>query len=64
MGGLDKRALAGTKADVDREADKAAAMGKLGRFVPMFDHLIPPHASWENFKYAAQVIREVCCAAK
>jgi hypothetical protein len=45
------------------EADKAAAMGKLGRFVPMFDHLIPPDASWENFKYAARVIREICCAA-
>jgi hypothetical protein len=62
MGGLDKRALAGTLADVDREVDKAAAMIKRGRYVPGFDHLIPPDAKWENFSYAARRIRELCYA--
>ena len=60
MFGLDKRALAGTLADVDREIDKAATMIKLGRYVPGFDHLIPPDAKWENFKYAAEQIRDLC----
>jgi hypothetical protein len=60
MGGLDKRALAGSLADVDREIEKAAAMMKLGRYVPGFDHLIPPDAKWENFRYAAERIRALC----
>lgn len=60
MFGLDKRALAGTLADVDRELDKAATMIKLGRYVPGFDHLIPPDAKWENFRYAAEQIRGLC----
>lgn len=59
-GGLDKRALAGTHADIDREVAKAAAMVRLGRYVPGFDHLIPPDVPWENFLYAANRLREVC----
>ena len=60
LGGLDKRALAGTRADVDREIGKAAAMIRLGRYVPGFDHLIPPDATWDNFRYAAEQIRALC----
>ncbi len=60
MCGLDKRALAGTKADVDREIEKAARMIKLGRYIPGFDHLIPPDASWENFRYAAERLKALC----
>jgi uroporphyrinogen decarboxylase len=62
IGGLDKRALAGTRADVDREIEKCAAMLKLGRYVPSFDHLIAPDATWDNFKYAAEQIRALCHA--
>lgn len=61
MGGLDKRALAGTRADVDAEVEKAAWMIRNGgRYIPGFDHLIPPDAKWENFKYAAERLRQVC----
>lgn len=60
MHGLDKRALAGTRAEVDREVQKAREMVRQGRYVPGFDHLIPPDAGWENFKYAAEQLREVC----
>jgi hypothetical protein len=60
MCGLDKRALAGTRADVDREVAKTAAMVKQGRYVPGFDHLIPPDATWDNFRYAATRIKELC----
>lgn len=60
MGGLDKRALAGTRADIDREVERAARMVTLGRYVPGFDHLIPPDVGWENFRYAATRLRQVC----
>jgi uroporphyrinogen-III decarboxylase len=60
MGGLDKRALALSRADVDAEVRKAAEMVRLGRYVPAFDHLIPPDATWDNFCYAAQQMRAVC----
>lgn len=61
MGGLDKRALAGTLADVDAEVEKAAWMIRNGgRYIPGFDHLIPPDAKWENFKSAAERLRQVC----
>jgi uroporphyrinogen decarboxylase len=60
MGGLDKRALAGTRADVDKELEKAAQMLKHPRYVPGFDHLIPPDATWENFRYAAEEMRKLC----
>lgn len=58
--GLDKRALADSKAAVDEELDRAKAMLKLGRYVPGFDHLIPPDAKWELFEYAATRMKELC----
>ncbi len=60
MDGLDKRVLAGTHADVDHEVAKAREMVKSGRYVPGFDHLIPPDASWDNFQYAAEKLKEIC----
>jgi len=60
IGGLDKRALAGTKADVDREIAKAAEMCQYGRYIPGFDHLIPPDATWENYRYAAERVKDIC----
>jgi hypothetical protein len=53
-------ALAGTLADVDGELDKARWMVKHGRYVPGFDHLIPPDAKWANFQYAANQLKEIC----
>lgn len=60
IGGLDKRCLAGTHADVDAEIDKAAEMMRHGRYIPSFDHLIPPDARWENMCRAAFGIRQLC----
>ena len=60
MGGLDKRALALTRTHLDREVAKARDMVKIGRYIPGFDHSIPPDASWDNFQYAANRIKEVC----
>ena len=60
MCGLDKRCLAGTLADVDAEMERAVAMLRHARYVPGFDHLIPPDAKWENFCHAAQRLRDIC----
>lgn len=60
MGGLDKRALARGRGAVDGEVERAAKMCRSGRYIPAFDHLIPPDVPWSNFAYAAERIREVC----
>ena len=60
IGGLDKRILAKTKSDIDAEVDRCEQMLKFGRYIPSFDHLIPPDVPWENFKYASEKIKKVC----
>jgi uroporphyrinogen decarboxylase len=64
MGGLDKRALARGRTEIDAEVETARRMIALGRYVPGFDHLIPPDVPWENMKYAAERIRHVCLETK
>ncbi len=59
-GGLDKRALAWGKDAIDAEVEKARKMIEKGRYIPMFDHLIPPDVPWDGFKYAAERIRALC----
>ena len=60
MGGLDKRALASSSADIAAQVDLAGQMASKGRYVPGFDHLIPPDVPWEAFRSAAEPIREMC----
>jgi hypothetical protein len=38
-------------------------MAGRGRYVPGFDHLIPPDVSWDHFRYAAGELRKVCFGA-
>jgi hypothetical protein len=59
-GGLDKRAMADTLADVDREPDKARRMVKRERYVAGFDHLILPDTERENLHHAATRLKEIC----
>lgn len=58
---MDKRVLAWGKRAVEEEV-----MGKLpwmlehgGGYVRMMDHMIPPDASYENYLYYWQLVREV-----
>jgi len=60
MGGLDKRALSIGQTAIDREVTRAARMVEMGRYVPGFDHLIPPDVSWTHFRYAANELLKVC----
>lgn len=60
VGGLDKRALATSRAAIDVEVDRARWMAGRGRYVPGFDHLIPPNVSWDDYVYAVDRLREVC----
>jgi hypothetical protein len=59
-GGLDKRALAAGKAEIDAQVQLAARMADRGRYVPMWDHLIPPDVSWANWCYACAQLKKVC----
>jgi uroporphyrinogen decarboxylase len=60
IGGLDKRALARGRQEIDAEVAKAAEVMRSGRFIPCFDHHIPPDVPWVNFRYAAERIKELC----
>jgi hypothetical protein len=62
FGGLDKRALALGRKEIDREVAKAKKMVKLGRYIPSFDHFIPPDVPWDDYCYAVQQLKEVCFA--
>jgi len=59
-GGLDKRCMAGTEAAVREEIERCEEMLRHGRFVPAFDHLIPPDAKWPLYKMAAEGVKELC----
>jgi uroporphyrinogen decarboxylase len=59
-GGLDKRALAQDRAAIDHQVEIAARAAEGGRYVPMWDHLIPPDVPWANMVYGAEQIRRVC----
>jgi uroporphyrinogen decarboxylase len=60
IGGLDKRALALGKSEIDAEVGKAREMVAVGRYVPAFDHHIPPDVPWSNYEYAVNQLKKVC----
>ena len=61
MGGIDKRALARTRADVEREVtSKLPELWRSGGYIPFVDHAVPPDVSLENFSYYLELVREIC----
>lgn len=60
FGGIDKRALAGT-----REQIRAEVIPKLeycfgeGGYIPACDHGIPPDVSFDNYRYYRDIVRNV-----
>lgn len=60
IGGLDKRAIARGKEEIDKELEeKLPPMLKHGGYIPTADHYIPPDVPWENFKYYRKRIKEI-----
>ena len=59
FGGIDKRALAGSRDDIRREVKpKLDACGADGGFIAACDHAVPPDVSFDNFRYYRDLIRE------
>lgn len=60
FGGIDKRALAGTKEDVRKEVvPKLEACFADGGYIPACDHKIPPNVPYENYLYFRELVNEV-----
>ena len=59
FGGIDKRALAGTREDIRAEVlpKMEACLGE-GGFIPACDHGIPPDVSFDNYRYFRELVRQ------
>lgn len=59
MGGIDKRALAGGPAAIDRELARIRPAVEAGRYIPDLDHLVPDDVSWDNYCYYAEALKRL-----
>lgn len=60
QGGIDKRALALSKEDIEREVlSKVPWLFMQGGYFPQVDHLTPPDVSLENYTYYSKLLRSV-----
>jgi len=51
VGGIDKRVLAKTKEDIDKEIYRVAPLFEKGGYIPWLDHSVPPDVSFDNYLY-------------
>ena len=60
IGGLDKRALAEGRKEIEAEIlRKVPELIKDGGYIPRPDHSIPPNVSYDNFQYFMDFLRTV-----
>ncbi|MEW6359263.1 MAG: uroporphyrinogen decarboxylase family protein [Planctomycetota bacterium] len=59
LGGLDKRALAKGKDEMEAELKRAEEMLKRPGYVPALDHLVPPDVSLENYRHFMGRLKEI-----
>ena len=59
VGGIDKRALAKGKSEIDDEIKKARILLREGGYFPCVDHGIPPDVPYENFVYFVNELRKL-----
>jgi uroporphyrinogen decarboxylase len=60
FGGIDKRALAGTRKQIEAEvAPKLEYCFGEGGLIPACDYAIPPDVSFDNYRYHRKLVREV-----
>lgn len=58
FGGIDKRALAGSREEMEAEVlPKLRAGFADGGFIPACDHGIPPDVSFDNYRYFRELVR-------
>jgi uroporphyrinogen-III decarboxylase len=53
-GGVDKRVLATTPAEIDAHLREFIPLIEEGGFIPTVDHTVPPDVSWANFQHYMQ----------
>jgi uroporphyrinogen decarboxylase len=61
MGGFDKRLLARSRADIEREVRRLAPLVEEGGYIPMCDHHVPPDVPLENYLTYRRIGREIWC---
>ena len=59
MGGIDKRELAKTYKEIDKQIEIVDEMLNYGRYIPCVDHLVHPEVSWDNYCYYNKRLKEV-----
>ena len=64
IGGLRKEAMYETKEAIDREMTKARQWIKKGRYIPGPDHFVLEHASFANYRYFMESLRDVVMTTK
>lgn len=60
-GGIDKRVLARTKADIEEHLMSLLPLIEEGGFIPTVDHLVPPDVPLENFMFYMKKKLELLC---
>lgn len=51
VGGVGKRILAGTRAEISREVQRLTPLVEDGGFIPTPDHRVPPDVPLDNYKF-------------
>jgi uroporphyrinogen decarboxylase len=64
IGGLRKEAMYEGKNAIDREMEKACELIKKGRYIPGPDHFVLKVASFANYRYFMERLREVVMTTK
>jgi len=59
VGGIDKTKIKEGKEAIDKELEKVPWMLAQGRYIPHFDHQVPPDVSWEDYKYYRNKLNEM-----
>lgn len=58
-GGIDKRALAKGKREIDKELKKLLFLFPMKGYFPHCDHGVPPDVSWQNYLYYITKMKEI-----
>lgn len=59
MGGFDKRILARSKTEIEREVDRLALLVEKGGYIGFCDHRVPPDVPFENYLFYLETVRRV-----